>query len=312
MYNLTLKTPPLVEPITLQEVKDFLKISDYADTTDGLTIEECILPANRTPSTTTGNSIDILGYAATVEIIVGTIATGGKLNCKIQESSDNSTWIDWYSFSEITPSNDNATIKYQYTGDCRYIRVVAVLTTANADFACNVILNQGYTSEDTYLSSLITAARQYCESYQNRAYITQVWEMAMDEFPCNGVIELPKGKLQSVDSIKYKDYAGVETTLTLNTDYIYSTRSIKGKIVPVYGKVFPTFTPYPLDPIVITFTCGYGANGSYLPKKTIQAMKLLISHWFSNRTPISQTMASANELDFTLSALLWQERLVNI
>lgn len=306
--NLTLKTPPAVEPITLSEIKEFLKISDYADTSAGLTIEESILIATRTPGTVNGSYVDVLGYSATVELNVGTIATGGKLDVKIQESNDHSTWVDWYAFTQVTPSTHQQTFKAAYTGDNRYIRVVAVLQTANADYAVNVILNQGYTAEDTYLASLITAARQYCEEYQNKAYITQVWEMSLPEFP-SYEIEIPKSNLQTIDSITYKNSDSVTTTLTANTDYVTSIRGIVGKVVPAYNKSWPSFTPFPLDAVVVTFTCGFGAATS-VPEKVIQAMKLLISHWFVNRTPFENATGVSKEIDFTLSALLNQDRLV--
>lgn len=308
-YTLNLKTAPATEPITLSEIKEYLKISDYADTCAGLTIEEIILIETRTPGTVNGSYVDVLGYTAIVELNVGTISTNGKLDVKIQESNDHSTWVDWYSFSQVNPSTHQQTFKYQYNGDNRYIRVVAVLQTANADYAVNVILNQNYTSDDTYLSSLITTARQYCEDYQNRAYITQTWEISLDEFP--DVIEIPKGNLQTVDSIKYTNSDNVTTTLIVTTDYVTSIRGILGRIVPAYNKTWPTFTPCPLDPVVITFTCGYG-TAAQVPGKVILAMKLLISHWFINRTPIDQALGNAKEIEFTLSALLWQDRLVKI
>ena len=166
-----------------------------------------------------------------------------------------------------------------------------------------------YATEDAYLTSLITAAREYCEDFQNRAYITQVWEMAMPYFP--GEIEIPKGKLQSIGSITYKNSAGVTATLTANTEYVVSARGILGRVVPAYGKAWPSFVPFPLDAVIITFTCGYGA-ASDVPEKVIQAMKLLISHWFNNRVPVDQALGSAKEVEFTISALLWQDRIVSL
>ena len=166
-----------------------------------------------------------------------------------------------------------------------------------------------YATEDTYLTSLITVAWEFCESFQNRAYITQVWEMAMPYFP--GEIEIPKGNLQSIGSITYKNSAGVTATLAANTDYVTSTRGILGRVVPAYGKTWPSFVPFPLDAIVITFTCGYG-GASDVPEKVIQAMKLLVSHWFNNRVPVDQALGSAKEVEFTISALLWQDRIVSL
>lgn len=309
-YNLTLSVPPATEPLTLIQVKEFLKVSDYADTSAGLTIAESILIADRAPGTVNGTYVDVLGYTATVELNVGTILATGKLDVKIQESSDHSTWTDWYSFAQVIPTTDEQAFATQYTGDNRYIRVVGVVTLANATYAVNVILNQGYTAEDTYLTSLITAARQYCEDYQNKAYITQVWEMSLPYFP-GYEIEIPKGNLQTIDSITYKNSVGTITTLTVATDYVTSIRGIVGRVVPAYGKTWPSFIPFPLDAVIVTFTCGYGA-ASAVPEKVIQAMKLLISHWFKNRVPVDQAQGNAKEISFTLSALLWQDRIVNV
>jgi len=304
---LTLKTPPATEPVTLSEIKDYLKVSDYGDTCSGITIEESILIATRSPSTVNGDSVDVLGYTAIVELSVGEVLATGTLNVKVQESNDNATWVDYYSFTQVTPANDNQTFKYEYAGDKQYIRVVAVSTLANATYSANIILNQGYSDEDTYLTSLITAAREYCEEYQNRAYITQTWELGLDEFPDE--IEIPKGKLQTIDSIKYTDSDNVTTTLAA-TEYVVSTRGILGRVVPAYSKTFPSFVESPLDAVIVTFTCGYGDDASDVPEKVKQAIKLLISHWFTNRTPIDNTRNEPKEISFTLSALLWQDRIV--
>lgn len=300
----------MIEPISLAEIKEYLKISDYADTSAGLTIEESILIATRAPGTTNGLSVDVLGYVATVELSIGTILVSGTLDVKVQESPDDVTWFDWYSFTQVTPATDNQTLKTTYTGDNRYIRVVGVLAVANADYAANVILNQGYTAEDNYLTSLITAAREYCEDFQNRAYITQTWEVSWDDWPCSE-IKLPKGKLQAVDLVSYKDSTGVTTGLVGTTDYVYSPRGILGRLTPAYGKTWPSFTPFPLDAVVIEFTCGYGDTAADVPAKVIQAMKLLISHWFRHRTPLSETGQAPVEIAFAVSALLWQDRIMS-
>lgn len=307
-YNLALKTAPATEPLTLTQVREYLKISDFADTSAGLTIEECITIALRSPGTVNGLSVEVLGYAATVELNAGTLLTGATLNAKIQESDDDVTWADWYDFTQITPANDDQTLKCAYTGDKKYIRVVGVLAAANGTYSVNIILNQSYTAEDNYLTSLITAARQYCEDFQNRAYITQVWEMAMPYFP-GYEIEIPKGNLKTIDSITYKDSAGTITSVAA-ADYVTSVRGALGRVVPAYGKTWPVFTPYPLDAVVVTFTCGYGTAAD-VPEKIIQAMKLLISHWFENRIPVIIGTIS-KDLEFTLNALLWQDRLVSL
>jgi uncharacterized phiE125 gp8 family phage protein len=182
------------------------------------------------------------------------------------------------------------------------------VTIAEATNYLRIDLDPEDTEEINYLESIIATAREWCEGFQKRAYITQTWEMTLDYWTYN-IIEIPKGSLQSIVSIKYKDSLGVETPLVENTDFVYSKRGILGRVTPAYGKSWPSFTPYPLDAITIEFKCGYGDTADKVPEKVIQAMKLLISHWYENRTPLSDTRLLPKELDFTVSALLGMDRI---
>lgn len=167
------------------------------------------------------------------------------------------------------------------------------------------------TSEDDYLNTLIIAAREYCEGFQNRAYITQVWQLSFDYWPSR-VIELPKGKLQAINSITYKNSAGVVTTLTESQDYVTSTRGVLGRISPPYAQSWPSLVPWNLDAVVIEFTCGYGNTAESVPQKVKQAMKLLVSHWYENRTLLSETGQAPGEIAFAVSALLRLDRIMPV
>ena len=67
------------------------------------------------------------------------------------------------------------------------------------------------TADDDLITSLIKTARQWCEGYQNRSYITRTITLKTDKFP--KVFRLPRPQLLTVTSIKYIDLAGVEQTL---------------------------------------------------------------------------------------------------
>jgi uncharacterized phiE125 gp8 family phage protein len=176
-------------------------------------------------------------------------------------------------------------------------------------------------TEDAYINVLISVAREYCEDTQHRAYITQTWEMALPGFPfyCSdplnanvrgSIIEIPKGKLQTINSITYKDTNGVITTLTPEVDYVVSNRGIVGRVSPPFGKVFPLAILYPLDPVVINFTCGYGDDVSKVPYKVIQAMYMLISHWYENRMVINDLRGVVpSEITFAVTSLLMKDKI---
>jgi uncharacterized phiE125 gp8 family phage protein len=165
-----------------------------------------------------------------------------------------------------------------------------------------------YTADDDYISSLIAAAREYCESYQNRTYGLQTLELYLDRFPCQ--IRIPRPPLIEVSEISYKDCYGV-TTILPTTEYVWSNTGFLGVIVPAYGKIFPSFTPYPLDAVKITYTAGHSTVEA-IPQKVKQAIKLLTTHWYENRTPIDATRTEPKEIAFSLSALLNIDRVVNV
>lgn len=173
-------------------------------------------------------------------------------------------------------------------------------------------------AEAAYLSSLIKSAREFCENFQNRAYITQTWEMSLNQFPrkyadplterhMSDVVEIPKGSLQTVNSVKYINSTGVVTTLVEDSDYIVTNRGIIGRISPPYGKTWPTAALYPLDPIVIEFTCGYGASGANVPQRVVQAMYMLISYWWDNRAAADTSVS--REIDFSVHSLLCADKI---
>lgn len=170
-------------------------------------------------------------------------------------------------------------------------------------------LDEGLIEDDDYISVLIKVAREYCEEFQNRALITQTWQISFDYWP-DLIIEIPKGNLQGINSITYKNSEGEVTTLEENQHYVVSTRGVLGRISPPYAQPWPPFVPFPLDAVVIEFTCGYGDTADKVPERVKQAMKLLISHWYEQRTPLSETKQLPEEIAFTVSALLWQDRLI--
>jgi len=130
---------------------------------------------------------------------------------------------------------------------------------------------------DDQLNGLIPAAREWCESYQNRAYITQSFELALNEFPCVGAIRLPRPPLISVDSVNYQDTAGTQTWPTSN--YMADTYSEPGYLVR--NLAWPKAKEV-VNSVIITYTTGYGNNPENVPVTIRQAIILLCVHWYNN------------------------------
>jgi len=304
MLKYKIITPVATEPISLNEVKLHLRLTSNTFSGDSVTLQS-ITPGGHTIAASyslVGAAIDVLGKDALVNLNAGACGAGGSVAAKIQESDDNTNWTDFTGggFTTVTESNDNAIQEIEYTGIKQYIRVVATVAGATCSFSADIITKTGYSTEDSLLSMLITVAREYCEGFTGLALATQTLEAMLDDFPAHNYIKLPKSPIQSVTSIKYKDSEGTETTMTATTDYLVDTDSIVGRVILPYGKLWPSFTPYPDNAVRIRYIAGYYAS-NLIPTSIKQAMLLLVGHWYVNREAVGQV---GGQIEFAVKALL--------
>ena len=157
-------------------------------------------------------------------------------------------------------------------------------------------------TEDAYIASLIVAAREWCENYQRRAYITQTRELRLDGFPRRPFIRLPRPPLQQVTAIKYVTADGTETTLDAS-QYVVDTASQPGRVLLAPGASWPAVDLQPGGAVRITYTCGYGDTPDKVPAAIRRAILLLVGHLYENREAVVVGSAS-KELPFAVTALL--------
>ena len=309
---LKLKTAPTIEPISLTEAKLHLRLSS-GSLADNLTTVQSITPGAHVIAAAyslVGTGVDVLGYRAIVNLNSGTNGAGGTVDVKIQESDDNVTYTDWTggSFVQVTTANDNAVQEKEYTGTKRYIRVVATVAVATCDFSVDIIKEQPYSAEDTLISGLITAARIFCEKFQNRAYVTQTWYLWLDDFPSKDYIEIPLPPMLAapVPVVTYYDTDDTVATFA-STYYFVDTVSEPARIMLNYSETWPSTTLRPANAVCVEFTAGYGATAADVPQVVRQAMLLLVGHWHEQREAVL-TGAISKEIEFAVKALLWLDR----
>jgi uncharacterized phiE125 gp8 family phage protein len=154
------------------------------------------------------------------------------------------------------------------------------------------------------ISSLIKQAREYCEDYQGKKFITQTLEFVIDSFPAEFEFR-DCSPVQSITSIKYMSSAGVETTISA-TDYILDAESFVNRVVLAYGKSWPSVTLQPVNGVRVRFVAGYGSSAA-VPESVKWAMVLHMRLLYDDYKPDERT-----KIEKARDALLGMRRVVPV
>ena len=152
-------------------------------------------------------------------------------------------------------------------------------------------------NDDALISSLITAARMFCEGNTGRSLVTRGYSLFLDRWPglrfthrfraehrriphMAGVVELPYPPLLSVARINIYAADG-GTTVFDPGNYYVDTAGTPGRIVLTQG----TMPPLPgriANGIEIQYSAGYGTEDD-VPALLRQGMLQVIAHLYEHR-----------------------------
>lgn len=150
------------------------------------------------------------------------------------------------------------------------------ITRANAKAFARVTS----TAEDTLMDSMINAAVALVQDYCMHQLINATWEMQLSQWPTDGVIELGKGLVSSVTSVKYLAEDGTEQTLSAETGY-----KVDLSLVPAQIKVLdPPSLSEDLPYIRVRFIAGFGSSDTSVPDDIKMALYGVVRNLFDKRT----------------------------
>lgn len=189
---------------------------------------------------------------------------------------------------------------------------VEPVTLVEAKNFCRV----DFTDDDTLLTGLIQAAREYAEVFTRRSFVVKSYIQYFDMFPyydflhqtsnaSHGIaryasnewnysqmIKLWRPPCVAVQKIVYTDTSGA-----LQTINVYNSISNPGgfqldvatepaRVFPAPGGYWPP-TLYVPNAVQIFFTAGYSTDAAGVPLTIKTAIKQLVSYWYDNRSASS-------------------------
>ncbi len=193
-------------------------------------------------------------------------------------------------------------------------------------------------NDDSYITGLITTARQHMEGVLNRCFCTQTLRARLDSFPdlpnatlkffiptysvesylaraislMSGPLRLLRSPVQSVTSIQYLDANGNTQTLAQNPapglpGYIVDTDSEPARIAPANNLPWAV-TLAQQSAVTILYQAGY-ANPDVVPETMKHQVKLLLGELYENREAISEKEMYPVQ---TFNRLMWLDRVYEI
>jgi len=142
------------------------------------------------------------------------------------------------------------------------------------------------TASDDLISSMIVAARVWCETKTRRAFVTQTIEQRFDRWPVRGCgYILTKAPVASISTV-YLDTNEAEQTLdgallTLST--ASGPAAGRATVEPVSSFAFPLLSLNSIDPVRVRAVCGYG-NAAAVPAGIKAAIQLMVADMFEQRS----------------------------
>lgn len=135
---------------------------------------------------------------------------------------------------------------------------------------------------DDEIMLLVAQARQYIEGALDVAFLTQTWDLYLNQWPSGSdPINLDIAPIQAVASITYTDTNGDSQTLSTSVYTVDVTRD-PARVYLAYGQSWPAVRVMPKS-IRVRMTAGWGAGGSDVPQLWLGVLKSVVADLINAR-----------------------------
>jgi len=143
-------------------------------------------------------------------------------------------------------------------------------------------------AEDALLAGLIVIAREHLERSTGLALISQGWRLYLDRWPEAGVVEIARGPVVAVQTVRAFDEIGEESEIPLAGHVLDGVR----RPARLWLRVRPD-AGQAMNGIEIDFTAGFGDAGADVPDTLRRAMLIHAAHMYEFRGAVPLEMQPA-------------------
>jgi uncharacterized phiE125 gp8 family phage protein len=150
-----------------------------------------------------------------------------------------------------------------------------------------------HNDDDAYISTLIKTARQTIEAQTGLGLISQGWSVFLDDWPEQGVIELPLAPVLDISDIKI--YGEDDTPALIDPAHYYEDKVSRPARIILRGSRNWAAPGRVANGIEILLTIGFTG----VPEPLREAVLQLVGHWYETRGD-----EAADEKPFRIAQLI--------
>jgi uncharacterized phiE125 gp8 family phage protein len=163
-----------------------------------------------------------------------------------------------------------------------------------------------HSDDDAIITSLVSAARNHVEALTRHALIAQTWRLVLDRWPDGGRIAPRIGPLRALAAVRVFSAANEASTIDPEIFVVDAAAGILA--APAWSLLVPGRS---VAGIELDIEVGFGAAASDVPQTLLQAIRMLLAHWYDNRGLIA-IGSSVAMMPATVNAMISSHRVLSL
>lgn len=137
-------------------------------------------------------------------------------------------------------------------------------------------------TEDDYILGLVKVARDHLERAAGLVPVTRRYRLHLDQIPGDGVIQILKGPVQSIDRIQAFDAAGLPQDVPASK-FPFERDGVPARLYTPPGLL----AGLAVNGLDVDFTAGFGLAATDVPDSMRRALMLHVAQMFEYRGAVS-------------------------
>jgi len=172
--------------------------------------------------------------------------------------------------------------------------------------AAKAFLRVEHDADDAIIAALVSAARNHVEALTRNALIVQTWRLVLDRWPDGGRITPRFGPLRALAAVRVLSAANEASAIDAETFVIDRAAGVivaPGWSLPPPGRG--------IAGIELDIEVGFGTAATDVPPTLLQAIRMLVAHWYDNRglIAIGQSVAM---MPASVNAMISSHRVLSL